>query len=48
MIVISIVVGCLLGVLIGLLISSNYTLMAKIKVQKMKWEIDIYEKIRKI
>ena len=41
-------VGFILGVLLGLLISGNYTLMAKIKVQTMKWEIDIHDKIRKI
>lgn len=38
--------GFILGILLGLLISGNYTLIAKIKVQKMKWEIDIYEKLK--
>lgn len=37
------VIGLLLGIIIGILISKMYTLNAKIKIQKMRWEIDIYE-----
>lgn len=38
---------CIICILIGLLISTIATLNAKIKVQEMKWKMDIYEKIKK-
>ena len=39
-------IGCIICILIGVLISTIATLNAKIKVQEMKWKIDIYEKIK--
>lgn len=39
-------IGLILGIAIGILVSNNYTLMAKIKIQKMKWEIDVHQLIR--
>lgn len=39
-------IGFIIGILLGLLISGNHTLITKIKVQKMKWELDIYDKIK--
>lgn len=38
-------ISFILMTLIGFLISSMYTLGAKIKIQKMRWEIDIHNKI---
>lgn len=40
-------ISCIIFVLIGILISTIATLNAKIKVQEMKWKIDIYEKVKK-
>lgn len=39
--------GLYLGIIIGILISILYTIMIKIKIQKMKWEIDIYDMLKK-
>lgn len=36
------IIGLILGILIGILIARIYTLNAKIKVQRMRWELDIY------
>lgn len=36
----------ILGGLIGFFIAGIYTLGIKIKIQKMKWEMDIYNKIK--
>jgi hypothetical protein len=53
-IVISFIIGIYLGaipfiiiMILGILIANQSTLMMKIKVQKMKMEIDIYNKIIK-
>ena len=39
--------GALLGAGIGFLLAKAYTLGAKIKIQEMKWKMDIYERINK-
>lgn len=39
-------IGLILGIAIGIIISGNYTLITKIRIQKMKWEIDIYQIIQ--
>ena len=36
------IVGVLIGVLIGFFIAHMYTLAIKIKIQDMKWKIDIH------
>lgn len=41
-------IGLIIGILIGILLAGSYTLNTKIKIQKMKWEIDIYDKVKKI
>lgn len=40
-------IGFLICILIGVLMSTIATLNAKIKVQEMKWKMDIYEKVKK-
>lgn len=35
-------IGLIIGILVGILLAKAYTLNTKIKVQRMKWEIDIY------
>lgn len=39
-------IGLILGIAIGIIISGNYTLITKIRIQKMKWEMDIYQIIQ--
>ena len=39
------ITGMIIGIIIGLLISNYLTLNLKIKIERMKWEIDIYKKI---
>ena len=41
------ILGVIIGALIGFLSASMHTLGIKIKIQKMKWEMDIYNKIHK-
>lgn len=41
-------IGLILGIIIGMLLARAYTLNTKIKIQKMKWEIDIHQKIYKL
>lgn len=36
--------GIIIGCIMGLLIANYFTLKTKIKIQKMKWEIDMYRK----
>lgn len=38
----------LIGIGLGLLIANNQTLGIKIKIQKMYWEIEMYNKMNKI
>ena len=40
-------IGLLLGIAIGILIARNQTLRTKIKIQEMKFNMDIYEKLNK-
>lgn len=42
------ILGIILGAFIGFIISTLYTKAAKIKIQEMKWKMDIYEMIYKI
>lgn len=53
-IIISILIGIATGFItliitipIGILLANIYTFASKIKIQKMKWEIDIYQTITK-
>lgn len=39
------VLGLIIGLVLGYLIAKNYTISTKIKIQEMKWRIDIYNKI---
>lgn len=39
--------GFIIGILLGILIAKVYTLKTKIKIQKMKWEIDMHELTKK-
>ena len=40
-------VGLIIGIFLGLLIARLYTLKTKIKIQNMRWKIDVYESITK-
>lgn len=40
-------IGIIISGLIGFFIASIYTIMIKIKIQKMNWEIEIYNIIKK-
>lgn len=40
--------GLILGIIIGLILAGVYTINGKIKIQKMKWQIDIHQKIYKL
>ena len=40
-------IGFIICILIGILISTIATLNAKIKIQEVKWKMDIYEKVKK-
>lgn len=40
--------GLILGAIIGILLAGAYTLNTKIKIQRMKWELDIHQKINKL
>lgn len=39
--------GAIIGGLIGFALASYYTLGVKIKIQEMKWKMDIHENIKK-
>ena len=39
-------IGGLLGIGIGFLLATTYTIVTKIKIQEMKWKMDIYERIK--
>lgn len=41
-------IGFIIGTLIGFILATTYTLNTKIKIQDMKWKLDIYQKISKI
>lgn len=38
-------IGLVIGLVLGYFISKAYTISAKIKIQEMKWRIDIHNKI---
>ena len=40
-------IGFIICILIGILMSTIATLNAKIKIQEMKWKMDIYETVKK-
>ena len=42
------ILGIILGICIGLIFASIVSLKIKVQIQKMKWEIDIYNMIRNI
>ena len=37
--------GLIIGLVLGYFIAKNYTISTKIKIQEMKWRIDIHNKI---
>lgn len=39
-------IGLIIGIGIGFLIGNIYTIKTKIKIQEMKWKLDIYNKIK--
>ena len=42
------IIGLIIGGLIGLFIATLYTKASKIKIQEMKWKMDIYEMLTDI
>ena len=40
--------GGLLGIGIGFLLATAYTIAAKIKIQEMKWKMDIHDKLKRL
>lgn len=42
------VAALIITIPIGLLIAFLYTIAMKIKIQEMKWQLDIYDKVNKI
>lgn len=39
-------IGALMGAGIGFLLAKVYTLNAKIRIQEMKWKMDLYQRIK--
>lgn len=37
--------GVIIGLILGYFVAKNYTIGNKIKIQEMKWQIDIHNKI---
>ena len=37
--------GIIIGLILGYFVAKNYTISNKIKIQEMKWRIDIHNKI---